>query len=424
MQDILYFFNEILQIEHCSYKTKRLKEYLLSKSKEFGYSTKTDEAGNILAFKSNPKICFQAHYDMVCVGKAPDIKPVFKGKILKAESSSLGADNGMAVAMMLKLMKNTTDAEFLFTNDEEVGLVGAKDLKLNIKSPYLLNLDSEDEASVFIGCAGGVDLKAIKTLDKLDDINDNNFYEIELSGLAGGHSGVDIDKNIPNAIFELLKILKDIDAKLAYIKGGVATNAIPASAKAIVAIKNKDIDYLKKSDNLTIKQLNGDFSVYNFNYDDILNSKNGVIDYNEEFNVVQNSLNLGLIELEDDNLILDISMRSMENDDLNKLSYTVSSYWKKLDYKVELLDKYPAWKPEINEFTNKVKKALDEVFSSSKELVIHAGLECGILSKKYPDVKLASIGPNIRFPHSINEEVDLESVEKTYKVIEELIKQL
>jgi dipeptidase D len=417
MQDILYFFNEILQIEHCSFKTTKLKEYILQKSKEFGYLQKCDDAGNILVFKEDSKICFQAHYDMVCVEDAPKIEPIIDNNIMKAKNSSLGADNGIAVAMMLKMMQNGVDAEFLFTNDEEVGLIGAKELNLDIKSKYLLNLDSEDEASVFIGCAGGVDLKAKKSLKETEA--NEEFYEVEIINLPGGHSGVDIDKNIPNAIFLLLNILKESNAKISKLKGGVASNAIPANAKAIVSTSN-----IKEHKNLTIKKLDKKYKVYEFDYDEILNSKNGVLSYNSNFNVVQNSLNLGLIKLEDGNLELDISMRSMDNSELNTLAKEIKSYWSSLNYATELLDKYPAWKPEVNEFTAKVKKALEEVFGSSKELVIHAGLECGILSQKFPNVKLASIGPDIRFPHSVNEEVDLKSVERTYKVVEQLIKEL
>ena len=415
MQEILDIFLEITKISRCSYHTQNMQKYIENKAKEYGYLIKIDSNRNILAYKENPKICFQAHYDMVCVGLAPQIETILENNILKAKNSSLGADNGMAIAIMIKLMQEGIDAEFLFTNDEEVGLIGAKNLDIEIKSPYMLNLDSEDEGEIYIGCAGGSDLSLEKEL-ALNEF-EGNFYEISINGLPGGHSGVDIDKNIPNAIVELLKFIKENGLKVVNLSGGERINSIPANAKAIVASK----DELKGSNLIKVKKLNKAYQISNIDIDEILNLPNGVLEFNKEFNVVETSANLALIELNDGKLNIEISLRSLDNKKLEELSNSIKTIYEKLNYKAKITDKYPGWKPQINEFTKKVESAVKKVFGKSELKVIHAGLECGILSQKLPNIKIASIGPNIRYPHSTREYVELDSVERIYKVVKELL---
>jgi dipeptidase D len=416
VQDILDIFQEITKIEHCSYNTTKLKNYIINFAKNYGYEVKTDSAGNILVTKGNPKICLQAHYDMVCVGDAPNIEVEIKDGIIKAKNSSLGADNGMAIAMMLNLAKEQYDIEFLFTNDEEVGLIGAKNLELTLQSKYLLNLDSEDEALVFIGCAGGIDATASKTLQKAAP--KENFYQVEIAGLQGGHSGVDIDKNIPNAIVELLKVLDKSNTLICSISGGVATNAIPAYAKAIISANN----FATNHPNIKVTKLEKSYLCYKLDFAQLINLPNGAISYNSQFDVVQNSQNLGIINLKDGNLSLSISMRSMDNNELEKLKINNQNLLTKQGFKVEFFDKYPAWRPETNSFTDIVLNSLQKNFGKANTLVIHAGLECGILKQKYPNILFASIGPNIKYPHSTNEQCEIESVFKTYDAVLDIIK--
>ena len=424
MQEIIDNFLEITKINHCSYQTQDLKQYIINFAKDYNYNIEVDSAKNILISSNNPKICLQAHYDMVCVGTAPKIEPIIEGNILKAKNSSLGADNGIAIAMMLELIKEGVEAEFLFTNDEEVGLIGAKNLELKIKSTKLLNLDSEDEAQVYIGCAGGIDIKATKEL-RSEDCS-GSFYKVSLSNLPGGHSGVDIDKNIPNAIIELAKIIKQSGAKLCAFKGGERINSIPVNAEAILCC-----DTLESIENILIVK-----SKYNFEYkvidgkynciDEVIleflaTYKSGVLDYNREFNVVQNSSNLALVDIKDTKATIEVSLRSMDNNQLENLSKVVKEGFEIVGFKTELNDKYPAWKPEINSFTKELESVVKEVFNRCEQKVIHAGLECGILSQKFPNIKIASIGPNIRFPHSKREFVEINSVYKTYEVVKRLI---
>ncbi len=418
MQKIIENFINITKINRCSYKTQKMQAYIINFAKNYGYEVKTDSAGNILVTKGNPKICLQAHYDMVCVGDAPNIEVEIKDGIIKAKNSSLGADNGMAIAMMLELIKEGIEAEFLFTNDEEVGLIGAKNLELTLQSKYLLNLDSEDEGAIFIGCAGGIDLKITKNLNK---INANaKVYQVSVGNLPGGHSGIDIDKNIDNAILMLNFFLnKNNILAVGKYKGGEKINSIPANATAIVLANN-----LEFSEFVNVKELNNvnlDF-FDNCYIKDVLDFPNGVLEYNSQFSVVESSSNLALINQEKSNLSIEVSMRSLDNNKLEQISLNAKKYWQNKGYNVEINDKYPGWKPQINEFTKIVQNSMQKIFNQSQNIVIHAGLECGILKQKYPNILFASIGPNIKYPHSTNEQCEIESVFKTYEAVLDIIK--
>ena len=417
MQKIIDNFLEITKIARCSLNAENMELFLIEFAKKYGYSVHVDSAKNILISHNNPKLCLQAHYDMVCIGEAPKIEPVIDGNILKAKNSSLGADNGIAIAMMMQLMKEQAPLEFLFTSDEEVGLIGAKNLELTIKSNKLLNLDSEEEAKVYIGCAGGVDLKLTKELQSLNI--EGNFYELTISGLPGGHSGVDIDKNIPNAIGELAKFMKASSAKIATFSGGERINSIPVNAKAIVASKN----LLQSNGVIEVTRASKE-SITNFDIEDLLTLPNGVLEYNSDFDVVETSANVALIELLRNKVTIELSLRSLDTQKLMDLAESIKKEYETKGYAIELNDKYPGWKPEINQFTKTVEAAVKKVYKECEQKVIHAGLECGILSEKFPNIQIASIGPNIYYPHSIREYVEIDSVVRTYDVVKELIDSL
>jgi len=206
MRDVIEIFKEICKIPHCSGNTEELKDFIVSFSKNFDYSVETDDAGNIMVRSKKSKITLQAHYDMVCIGQAPKIEPIEKDGWMSAKKSSLGADNGMGVAIMLYLIQAKKEADFLFTNDEEIGLIGAAALNLDINTSYLLNLDSEELGKVYIGCAGGEDIFVKKSVEWESSPKSGNWFLFEYSGL-GGHSGVNIADNIPNAITELCRVI-------------------------------------------------------------------------------------------------------------------------------------------------------------------------------------------------------------------------
>ena len=233
MSEIIEHFKTLTQIPHCSKEADKLLDFLVAFAKERDYSVEVDEIKNIYIYKGNPTLCLQAHYDMVCMGKAPVIETYVEEGIMRAKDSSLGADNGIAIAMMMQCMDEGRELEFLLTSDEEIGLIGANEVAFNLKSKYMLNLDSEDEAEVYIGCAGGADITAFKQDEFVE--GKGICYEVAVKGLVGGHSGVDIDKGIPSAIKVLGKYLVENDVtQLASMVAGERRNSIPANAVAIV----------------------------------------------------------------------------------------------------------------------------------------------------------------------------------------------
>jgi len=390
MKSVMDIFMEIVKIPHCSKHTEKLKEYITDFVLRFGYECKTDSAGNILAKKNSPKLALQSHYDMVCVGQAPNIEPVTEGEWMYAKNSSLGADNGIGVAIMLYLIQKYDNLELLFTNDEEIGLIGAFNLELKIESPYLLNLDSEDE-NIYIGCAGGVDalveypLKKEKLTGFVADFSINN--------LPGGHSGVDIHKNIPNAIKELTKKVQ----KVTEFIGGERRNSIAANARAGVFYENA---------------YGSEHEVFDDGYVKFLELlPHGVLEYDMQFDVVSKSVNLAMV----DNEHITLSLRANSNEKLEELKEYVALKAKNVKFEGE----YPAWKPEITKLAEILKELMNAEYR-----VIHAGLECAVLKDKFPDVSMASIGPIIENPHSVNERVNLKSVEKIVGVVEKLIQRL
>jgi len=391
VKKVLEYFEIITKIPHCSGNTDKIREFLVDFAKEKGLNPEVDRAGNILISCENPKICLQSHIDMVCVGSAPDIEIIEENGWLRAKNSSLGADNGIGMAIMMYFMEKYKNVEYLFTNDEEIGLIGAKNLELKIKSPYLLNLDSEDDKEILIGCAGGVDIEIKYPLKK--EKTKGSLGKVSVEKLPGGHSGVDIDKNIPNAIIELIN---KVDC-LAYIKGGERKNSIPSNAYALEAFEgNEEIEVYSKDYLKFLKKI-----------------PHGVLEFDFEFKLPNKSVNFALI---DENRIV-LSARANTNKALEEIKEYVKMKTAGCD--IEFKDEYPAWKPEKNEFSLKLKK-----ISDAKLGVIHAGLECAVLKEKFPDVKMASYGPLIENPHSIRERVKIDSISRVLKSVEELINQI
>ena len=379
-----------------------------------------DEVGNILASKGEPKICLQSHYDMVCVGEAPNIEIVEKDGYLEAKNSSLGADNGIGVAIGLEMLKIKENIEVLFTIDEEIGLIGATNLNLPIKSKYLLNLDSEEEGGICLGCAGGVDLFATIKTSQIKAHDNYKTYLLKTKNFKGGHSGVDIDKNIKNAIKELSYFIKRNDCKIHSIFGGEAGNAIPKNVEAVVLSKVE----LLGSEFIEVKEIDAKDS-YLDRSDDIVNLlvsfPSGVRSYDKGLRLVQTSINLAVIREKDNLLELEISPRAMSDEDLDDLILESRIHLERFGFSVESKNRYPAWKPVIGEFAKEVLEVSKKYFSKSYFYAIHAGLECGVILKNSKIKEAVSIGPNIFSPHSIDERVEVESIKKVYEVVKEIV---
>jgi len=420
MSSIIEHFQTLTQIPHCSKEADKLLDFLVSFSKERGYEVEVDKVKNILISKGTATLCLQAHYDMVCMGKAPVLETYVEDGWMKAKDASLGADNGMAIAMMMQLMDEGKELEFLLTSDEEIGLIGANEVAFDLKSQYMLNLDSEDEAEVYIGCAGGVDITASKQDMYVEATG--TCYEVAVKGLVGGHSGVDIDKGIPSAIKVLGEYLYTNDIKqLVSIYAGERRNSIPANAVAVIYSH----DPLENTDMVKVRVLNEAPQVLNEGekiIEMIHAFKHGVHAQNEELGIPDVSINLAIITADEKGgLLIETSARAMAADKLEKLSVETLHFFKHFGFDVKLEDKYPAWKPDVSDFTNLVSDEMKKVFGKTKMMAIHAGLECGVIAEKYPDMKFASIGPTIRYPHSTREMVDLASVERTFVVLENVI---
>jgi len=420
MSLIIKYFKTIAHIPHCSKNADKLLDFLVLFAKERDYIVEVDDVKNIFIFKGIPTLCLQAHYDMVCMGKAPTVEIYEESGWMKAKDASLGADNGIAIAMMMKLMDEGRDLEFLLTSDEEIGLIGANNVSFNIKSKYMLNLDSEDEAEVYIGCAGGADIIAFKQDSLVDAVGE--CYEVSVKDLVGGHSGVDIDKNIPSAIKVLAEYLyKNPEVKLASIYAGERRNSIPSNAIAIVRSELE----LEKSGDVIVRKLKERPNVFkesNKIIELIYNFKHGVRAINKKLGIPDASINLATITADENGgILIETSARAMDAELLDELTDDAVEFFNYYGFSTEVEDKYPAWKPDISDFTNLVSHNMESVFGNSKMMAIHAGLECGVIAEKYPNIKFASIGPTIRYPHSTREMVKLDSVKNTFEVIKRII---
>ena len=421
MSAIIDHFQTLTQIPHCSKEADKLLEFLVAFAKERNYTVEVDDVKNIYISKGIPVLCLQAHYDMVCMGKAPVLETYVEEGWMKAKDSSLGADNGMAIAMMMQLMDEGKDLEFLLTSDEEIGLIGANEVAFELKSKYMLNLDSEDEAEVYIGCAGGADMVAFKEDSYVEGVG--ACYEVAVKGLKGGHSGVDINKGIPSAIKVLATYLVENDVtQLSSLYAGERRNSIPANAVAIVRSEK----VLDSDGDVTVRVLKEEPKILKegstiITFIDVF--KHGVHAMDEELDIPSMSINLAIVTADEKGGVkIEASARAMAAAELEYMTGATADLFEFYGFNVQIEDKYPAWKPDISDFTNLVSEKMKSVFGKTKMMAIHAGLECGVIAEKYPAIKFASIGPTIRYPHSTRERVELASVERTYEVVKEIIK--
>ena len=507
----LGYFEQICSIPHCSYQAQKLGEFLLEFSKSRGFDTKIDESFNIHAIKGKPKICLQAHYDMVCVGEAPKIELENDGEFLSAKNSTLGADNGIGLAIIMDIMDEAQDLEVLFTSDEEVGLIGANAFTGEICAPALLNLDSEDDSEVIIGCAGGLlaefrrefepcelglgelfnpefepcelglgelfsssvsehlstgllsnegshSTSAKNCTQNSSNLN-ANYYELSCEGLEGGHSGMQIAKNIPNAIKELAHFAKNHGANILAMSGGDRDNAIPTWAKALVSasskLQSKGLVKAKKLDLLGAKELfaklcdddlknpiimkanSADFtrnSRIPLLNDFLLALPHGVLGWDEGLGLPKTSANLAIVRTsltsKDENARIAFSVqiyaRSSSQEELAKLKNSYEAISELAGFQSSFGASSMPWEPEQSEFAKSVLNALQKYRPNAKITAIHAGLECGCLSAKMKQKgkKLAacSIGPNISGAHTINERCEIKSAQIIAQVVRDVLK--
>ncbi|MCI6989732.1 MAG: M20/M25/M40 family metallo-hydrolase [Campylobacter sp.] len=429
MKTYMDYFKEICAIPHGSFETDELREYLLNHCEKTGFLAKVDTAGNIHAIKGEPKICLQSHYDMVCVGDAPDIKLTLKDGFLSAKNSSLGADNGIGVAMMMCMMDKYSNLEVIFTNNEEVGLWGVARFEGAVVSSNLLNLDSEEYDRVSIGCAGSVDIYASRNVSKVP--KNGYLYELNTEGFKGGHSGTQIHENIPNAIKFMARFIKKNGGKIAKFDGGERRNSIAANAKveAIFDSELKNIPNFIKAKFLGKKESN----IYSFS-DELLNMlcsfSQGVRAFNTEVNIPEDSINLSTAKEKvfenspKKDAVFEVLFfaRSMSEDGLENSKFETETLARSFGFEVRFENQTTPWKPKINEFSNLVLEVLKKYNPNARFAAVHAGLECGVFLAKDKNLKVASIGPNIFAPHSIGERLEISSADIILKVVDEIVK--
>ncbi len=419
MKEILENFKELSKIPHCSFDTKELCDFLSNFAKKYSCKVKIDKAFNIHCIKGKPKICLQSHYDMVCMGEAPNIRLKEDKSFLKAINSSLGADNGMGVSMMMQAIKEFDNIECLFTNDEEVGLLGANKLEHKLVSKFLLNLDHELENEVIIGCAGGVDIRACLRLSKKE--NEGELYELEAVNFKGGHSGIDIINNEKTSIKEMATFILKNKGQISSFDGGERINSIAKHAKAKVFFKKKP----KENEYINVKSLGFKKDLVIKQNLKLLRSINafaqGIRSYNKELNIVNSSINLSLVKMKDDLLQIELFARANVLEDLLSLKEETKIFFQSFGFKLEFYNFYAPWQAKESKFSKDILQILKKRIKNAKILAVHAGLECGIIEKKQK-LECASIGPNIYNPHSVDERCDLNSVARIYEVLKEIIK--
>jgi dipeptidase D len=427
MKAVLDHFKTISAIPRCSFDASAMKEHLISFAQTCGCLTQVDDAGNVLCVKGTPRICLQAHYDMVCIGESKTIELIQEGMLLKAKNSTLGADNGMGMALMFWAMETYDDVECLFTADEEVGLIGASQFTLPLKSRYVLNLDSETEGEICIGCAGGVDVIATLALHKTPVPKGAQIYEVVAEGFLGGHSGIDIDKHISSALKVLARELLKTSSVLVYFEGGDRRNAIPKSAKAIVAT-HEPLHF--NDTRLHVKRLEeGSYNEALVESKHLLNLLSGfaqgVREWDTTFHMPLSSINMGLVRMDEKSVRFDCAARSMDDENLAILADETQAFFEALGCDVAQEHWHGAWKPDAGVFAQKLQAIMQTQYPEVSMYAVHAGLECGeLIARQAQKIEAASIGPTIRYPHSLREECDLASVARMRVILEKIMNEV
>lgn len=472
-QEVFHFFEEICQIPRPSKKEELIRAYLREFATERNLAFKEDHIGNILiskpataGYEDRQTVILQSHIDMVCeknndtvhdFDKDP-IQTYVDGEWLKAKGTTLGADNGIGVATELAILdaKNIEHGpiECLFTVDEETGLTGAFELQAGfMEGTILLNLDSEDEGELFIGCAGGAGTTATFPLKQEAAPANHTFLKVTVKGLTGGHSGDDINKDRANANKLLnrilMKIAKQSDLKLVAIDGGNLHNAIPREAHAIFGIPTTD----KAAIETLIPTLEADFrneyAVTEPNLAVIVETAqatsvmekdsmmrflhaiyavhNGVLAMSQDMpGLVETSSNLASIKMKEEGIVVVTSQRSSILSSRKNMSQMIRSAFILGGATVTTGDGYPGWKPNTNSDILKVTvESYIRLFGvEPKVKAIHAGLECGLFLEKYPHLDMVSFGPTLRGVHSPDERMLIPTVEKFWLHLLDVLKHI
>ena len=470
---VFYYFEEITKIPHGSGNTKQISDYLVGFARAHGLKYIQDESNNVIIFKDASKgyekapcVILQGHMDMVCE-KTPEsshdftkdpLELVVEGDYVSAKDTTLGGDDGIAVAYALALLEDDSlchpALEVLITVDEEIGLLGAAALDTTpLKGRYLINLDSEEEGYLWVGCAGG--LTAQTNIPVKYQEADGMKYEITVSGLLGGHSGSEIDKNRANATLLLGRFLFEAREKgpyvLAEIEGGQKDNAIPRTARALILTdeetgaeiqkfageftRNLQKEYTGSDDGITVtaeaRGTGKEPVLHPVSLEKVLffliHYPNGIqkmCGYME--GLVETSCNLGITRLTPEGLACSASVRSSVATEKKALADKIAYLTEFLggEYKAE--GDYPSWEyKQDSRLRPYMVDVYEKLFHVKPQVrVIHAGLECGLFYEKIPGLDCVSLGPDMKDIHTTEEQLSISSVQKVWEYLLEVLKNM
>ncbi|KGQ63834.1 aminoacyl-histidine dipeptidase [Gallibacterium anatis] len=464
------WFAKICSIPHPSHHEQALADFIIQWAKQKQLWVEQDAAGNILIRKAatagmedHQPVALQAHLDMVPQANkntahnflTDPIVPYVDGEWVKATGTTLGADNGIGMASCLAVLDSNDIAhpplEVLLTASEETGMVGALGLQPNwLQSEVMINTDTEDEGEVYIGCAGGEDVDIRFPVQWQALRKDEVAVHITLTGLKGGHSGAEIHLNRGNAIKLLAKTLEKALAKVSFrladISGGSVRNAIPREAFATVLLSSASVEKFKQVWQLLSQQLIEALShaekQINFALEeataeqglserqtqillDLINAlPNGVIRFSDVLpDVVETSISLGVLETKAEQIKLTLLARSLNDHGQDDVVSLVRSVCRLADAEVVFSGRYPGWEPQADaNIVKRTKTLYDRILGKESVIkVIHAGLECGLINKVYPNMEMVSIGPTILGAHSPDERCHIPAVAVYWQLLTELL---
>lgn len=474
-KEVFECFDAITKVPRPSKKEEKIIAYLQEFGKSLGLETQVDETGNVVIRKSatpgyeNRKtLILQSHMDMVCEKNATTdfdfmtdaIQTYVDGDWLKAKGTTLGADDGIGMAMQMAVLKATDiehgPIECVFTRDEETGLTGAEGMKPGFMTgDFLINLDSEDEGEIFVSCAGGARTVAEFDFEEEELPADYFVFKITVKGLSGGHSGDDINKNRANANKLLVRFLCDQmekrDLRLIDIQSGGLHNAIPREGYAVCAVPKSDKENVRIDLNVYLSEVEEEFSVTEPGLQILLESEapkssksietsvarrmllclralhNGVFAMSQDMvGLVETSSNLASVRKGDKVVVVNTSQRSSIGSARINMSATIRAAFELAGARAETNEGYPGWKMNPNSVILKIAtESYMKLFGKApKVLAIHAGLECGLFSEKYPHLDMISMGPTLRGVHSPDERLLIPTVQMVWDHLLDILKNI
>jgi dipeptidase D len=473
-KELWNYFHEITQIPRPSKKEKKIVEYMVDFGKKNNLETVVDRVGNVIIRKPATKgmenrkgVIFQTHLDMVPQknnDKSHDfekdpIETIIDGEWVKANGTTLGSDNGIGVAATMAVLASENivhgPIEALFTIDEETGMTGAFGLEGGLlKGDILLNLDSEDEHEICVGCAGGIDVTAVKNYAEEASPKGMTAYKIVAKGLKGGHSGVDIALGRANSNKLMFRFLMQAEAdfgiRMAEASGGDLRNAIPRESYSVILvpeIKAEEFEAFVKGYDKMYKAEFADTEpglLFSFektgtpakvmNQGDqyriiraVFACPNGVVRMSYAMkDLVETSNNLAIVKCKEGRFEVHNLTRSSVDSAKEATAWKIAAVFHLINAEVKLAGGYPGWKPNMQSpILKTMSNVYKEIFGNNPEIkAIHAGLECAILGGVYPNLDMISFGPTIRFPHSPDEKVNIASVGKFWDFLVATLKQI